>query len=132
MLRYLSSEWITALDDEATRAAADLAADLAGVTLVVEQRVVGAPDGDVAYVVTVDDGRVDVTSGTHPGGADLVLTADYATARALASGDVNAQQAFAAGTLKVAGRIDRLVAASRALAALQRGLTAVRERTTFD
>jgi putative sterol carrier protein len=132
VLRYLSPEWIAALDDEATRAATDLTGDLAGVTLVVEHRVVGAPEGDVAYVVTIRDGDVRVAGGPHRGGADLVLTADYATARALARGDVNAQQAFAAGMLKVAGRIDRLVAASRALAALQDGLAAVRARTTFE
>jgi putative sterol carrier protein len=128
--RYLSREWIDELD-RAASASTLLHEQLAGVTLVVEHRVTREAGGDVAYVIRIDDGRVRVEAGSSPD-ADIVLVADYDTARALARGDVNAQRAFAAGRLKVRGRIDRLVAHARALGALTAGLEAVRATTVFD
>ncbi|HEY7134983.1 MAG TPA: SCP2 sterol-binding domain-containing protein [Acidimicrobiia bacterium] len=130
MARYLSREWIDELD-RAASASTLLHEQLAGVTLVVEHRVTREAGGDVAYVIRIDDGRVRVEAGSSPD-ADIVLVADYDTARALARGDVNAQRAFAAGRLKVRGRIDRLVAHARALGALTAGLEAVRATTVFD
>jgi putative sterol carrier protein len=64
--------------------------------------------------------------------ADLVLVSDYETARALARGELNAQQAFAAGRLKVRGRLDSLVVHARTLAAAVAGVDEVRATTTFD
>jgi hypothetical protein len=128
--RFLSAEWITELDRAAARSSR-LVDDLAGVTLVVERRVQGGPLGDVAYVTRIEDGRVRFVAGPADD-ADLVLLSDYATARALARGELNAQQAFAAGRLKVRGRLDTLVAHARTLAAVDAGLDDVRATTLFD
>jgi hypothetical protein len=128
--RFLSAEWITELDRAAARSSR-LVDDLAGVTLVVERRVQGGPLGDVAYVTRIEDGRVRFVAGPADD-ADLVLLSDYATARALARGELNAQQAFAAGRLKVRGRLDTLVAHARTLAAVGAGLEDVRATTSFD
>ena len=100
--------------------------ELAGVTLVVERRVEGSPLGDVTYVTRIDGGRVRYLTGAAPD-ADLVLLSDYPTARALARGELNAQQAFAAGRLKLRGSLDTLVAHARTL-----GLDDVRATTSFD
>jgi putative sterol carrier protein len=128
--RYLSRAWIEELD-RAAAASSRLRDELAGVTLVVEQQVRGAPGGDVSYVARIDDGRVRIEAGPSPD-ADVVLVADFDTARALARGELNAQRAFVTGGLKVQGRIDRLVAHARALGALTVGLDAVRAATDFD
>ena len=128
--RFLSAEWITELDRAAARSSR-LVDDLAGVTLVVERRVQGSPFGDVAYVTRIDDGRVRFVAGSADD-ADLVLLSDYATARALARGDLNAQQAFAAGRLKLRGRLETLVAHARTLAAVGAGVDDVRATTSFD
>ena len=64
--------------------------------------------------------------------ADLVLLSDYPTARALARGELNAQQAFAAGRLKLRGSLDTLVAHARTLAAAGAGLDDIRATTSFD
>src|SRR5438270_5886303 len=93
--------------DLSTATSTQLTDDLAGVTLVVERQVHATPFGDVAYVTRIDDGRVRFVAGSADD-ADLVLVSDYATACALARGEVNAQQAFAAGRLKVRGRLDTL------------------------
>ncbi|MBV8950337.1 MAG: SCP2 sterol-binding domain-containing protein [Actinobacteria bacterium] len=130
MARFLSEEWIADLD-RAAAASSCLAEDLAGVSLVVERRVEGSPLGDVSYVTRIDDGTVRFLPG-RASDADLVLLSDYETARALALGELNAQQAFAAGRLKVRGRLDTLVAHVRSLAAAGAGLDAVRGTTTFD
>lgn len=130
MARFLSAEWIAQLD-RAASGSPRLAEDLAGVTLVVERRVEGSPFGDVSYVTRVDAGQVRFVPGPADD-ADLVLLSDYETARALARGELNAQQAFAAGRLKIRGGLDTLVTHSRTLAAVGVGLDAVRSDTTFD
>lgn len=131
MARFLSPAWIAELDAVAGERSAPLADALAGVTLVVERQVHGGPAGDVAYVTRIDDGRVRIESGSAAD-ADLVIVSDYATAAALARGELNAQQAFSAGRLKVRGRIDRLASQARALAAVDVGLDGVRASTAFD
>jgi putative sterol carrier protein len=128
--RFLSAEWIKDLD-RAASGSERLAGDLAGVTLVVERRVEGSPFGEVAYATRIADGRVRFVAGPAAD-ADLVLVSDYETARALARGELNAQQAFAAGRLKVRGRLDSLVVHARTLAAAVAGVDEVRATTTFD
>jgi SCP-2 sterol transfer family len=128
--RFLSDDWIAELD-RAAAASQRLAEELADVTLVVERRVEGSPLGDVTYVTRIDGGRVRYLTGAAPD-ADLVLLSDYPTARALARGELNAQQAFAAGRLKLRGSLDTLVAHARTLAAAGAGLDDVRAATSFD
>lgn len=130
MARFLSPEWVEALD-RAAATSPRVGEDLTGVTLVVERRVLGSPFGDVAYVTRIDGGRVRFREG-RADDADLILVSDYATARALARGELNAQQAFAAGRLKVRGGLDTLVAHARTLAAAEAGVDAVRADTSFD
>jgi hypothetical protein len=128
--RFLSDEWIDELD-RCAAGSSDLAAELAGVSLVVERRVSGGPFGDVAYVTRIEDGRVRFVAGPADD-ADLVILSDYPTACSLARGELNAQQAFAAGRLKVRGGLDMLVAHARTLAVAGVGLDGVRATTSFE
>jgi SCP-2 sterol transfer family len=130
-VRYLSPEWIAA----AGRAVAGddrLRAALAGVALVVEQRVTGGP-GDVVWHLTIGPDGVALCPGPadpdRP--ADLRLTTDYATAAAVASGTIGAQRAFVEGRLRVGGDLSLLMAHQRALAAVDDALAPVRARTTY-
>jgi putative sterol carrier protein len=122
MPRYLSPEWIEALD----RAAAAAGEVMPGVTLTVQQVV-----GDVSYHVTITDGRVRVHAGVAPD-ADVTFRQDAAVASAIARGERSAQAAFMAGELRVGGDLGVLMAHQPAFAALDDVFAAVRADTTFS
>jgi putative sterol carrier protein len=125
---FLSAEWVTALDDAARDVALPDAA--ATVSITVEQVVRDAPGGEARYHLRIEDGRARV----HPGPAaapDLRLFADYETAARLQRGEVNAQHALAAGSLKVQGRFAQLLRVDDALQALEDVFAPVRAATTY-
>jgi hypothetical protein len=127
--RFLSPEWLAEVDSALRTSPAVRVLARAG-PLTVEQRVTGAPDGDVAYHLTVDDAGARVRPGSAPR-ADVVLVVDYPAACALHDGTDNAQGALAAGRLALQGNPEAVLARSEALAALDDALGAVRARTTF-
>jgi SCP-2 sterol transfer family len=128
-VRYLSPAWIEAAGAAVARDDR-LGAALAGVTLTVEQVVTGAPGGDVVWSLAVEDGKVALIAGPAPR-SDLRLTTDYATAAAVAAGELGAQRAFVEGRLRVGGDLSLLITHQRALAAVDDALAGVRARTTY-
>ena len=66
MARFLSPEWIEEMNAELS--AGERTPD--GGRLVLQQVVTDGPDGDVAYAVEIDGGRVHVTSGRAAAPAD--------------------------------------------------------------
>src|SRR5438093_367842 len=90
---FLSDEWIAALDAAARATQVDAGdAD----SLAVEPVVRGVPGrGDVRYRVTCDTGVRAVTRSPDGESADVRIETDYATAVALARGQLNAQTALA-------------------------------------
>ena len=135
MARYLSEEWFAAATaalgagtahDTAPGAAAD---DV----LVVEQRVLDGPggvDGPVVWHVVVAGGTRSIHPGQHPS-PTVVFSQDYATAAAVASGELSAQEAFMTGRITMSGDAGALLAVAPALAGLTDALAAVRADTTF-
>jgi putative sterol carrier protein len=128
MAEFLSPEWVAALE-EAAAASQELQAAAAGVTLVVQQVVRRDGSKELRYFVEFDDGRVHVELGEAPH-ADLTLITDTGTARALASGTLNAQAALGAGRLELAGRLDALARHEDVIGALGDVFRTVRESTT--
>jgi putative sterol carrier protein len=127
MPRFLTPEWIAALD-----AAAREAAVPAGVRLTVQQIVTGDDAGgdDVRYHLVLDEGRLRVHPGEAPA-ADVTLVQTRDVAAALSRGELNAQQALEAGRLKLRGDIGRLAREGRALTAVEDVFAAVRAATTY-
>ena len=73
MAKYLSQEWL----DRQCELGRDLSPE-AGASAVVQHVVTGGPDGDVRYVLTVEDGIVTTAAlGADPD-ADVTLTTPYA------------------------------------------------------
>ena len=124
-MRFLSEEWVEAMNEAA--AGAEVPADAA---IVVGQQVSGTPVGDVSYRFAVGDGALRLTWGTTEG-ADITLLQDYATAVALARGELAAQQAVAEGRLKLRGDVGALVRNGPSLAAVAGVFRAVRDRTDW-
>ena len=89
-----------------------------------------APGGEIHYQVRLGGDGITVTPG-HDAPADLVLLTDYPTARRLHEGLTRAQDALAAGLLKVRGAPEQLGRRAEILAALDDAFAPVRARTTF-
>lgn len=128
MPEFLSREWIEALD--AAARAATLPADVAGVSIEVEQVVGDAPGGEIRYHLRLEDGRARVYSGPAAS-PHLRLIADYDMAGRIHRGELNAQQALAAGRLKVQGQFAHLLRADEALRSLEDVFAEVRAATTY-
>jgi hypothetical protein len=125
---FLSVEWIDALD--AAAQATTLPESAAEVSLTVEQVVRDAPAGEVRYHLSLEGRRARVRRGQAEA-PDLRLFAGYGIAARLQRGEITAQQALAAGSLKVQGRLQRLVQAGDALLALEDLFAPVRAVTTY-
>ncbi len=129
MVRFLSPEWIAALDGAAREATVP-----AGVRLTIQQIVTGDgagdDDGDVRYHLVLDEGRLQVVPG-EAAAADVTLVQTREVAAALSRGELNAQQALEAGRLKLRGDIGHLAREGKALGAMDDVFAAVRAVTSY-
>jgi putative sterol carrier protein len=130
MIRYLSLDWITALTTEV--AASDHMREIAethriGVTQVVSD----GPEGDVIYHLSVGDGHASFGAGpAEP--EDVKMEQDWDTAVAVATGELNAQEAFNGGRIRLYGDQQKLLDAQPVFGALDAVFATVRERTTYE
>lgn len=129
-MRYLSLEWIEALSREV--AASDTVAALSSEhSLGFTQVVTDGPEGDVVYHLQVGDGH----ASFGPGAAwpeDVRFVQDWQTAVAVATGQLNAQQAFMTGRIRLHGDQQKLAAGTPVFAALDAVFTTVREQTVYE
>ena len=129
MLRYLSLDWLDALGAEV--AASDRVREAAaGRSIAVTQVVTGGPEGDVMYHLNVEDGDASFGPGPAPG-EQVRMVQDWETAVDVATGAVNAQEAFVRGRIRVMGDAQRLIEAGPLFAALDSVFATVRERTEY-
>ena len=129
MIRYLSLEWLDALSAEV---AADAALqELAGRhTIGVTQVVTAGPEGDVTYHLQVGDGAA--TFG--PGAAypeDVKMEQTWETAVGVATGTLNAQEAFIKGRILLTCNQQKLLEAQPVFGALDAVFATVRDRTEY-
>lgn len=129
VIDYLSLAWIRELAAEV--AASPTMADLAtrhriGVTQVVKD----APEGDVTYHLVVADGRATFGAGAADP-EDVRMEQDHATAVAVATGELNAQEAFITGRILLFGDREALMGAQEVFAALDTVFSSVRRRTRY-
>jgi hypothetical protein len=129
MVRYLSLEWIDALT--AAVAASDEIAALAGEHEIgVTQVVTGGPEGDVVYHVQVGDGAAEFGAGAaFPEHVRMEQT--WETAVAVATGELNAQDAFIGGRILLTGDEQRLMSSQPVFRALDAVFATVRQRTEY-
>ncbi len=129
VVQYLSDEWISAVAQEiATDATIKVAAIEHSVSI--SQLVTGTPFGDVNYHLVCSDGVVHFKKGASP--SDVVFTQTYATAVGVATGNINAADAFINGHVRFQGDHQRLIDAQSLFAALDAVFARVRLRTAFS
>jgi hypothetical protein len=129
-VRYLSLAWIRELTREVAENAtlAELAEDH---TLGVTQVVSGGPEGDVTYHLQVGDGVAVFAAGAADP-EQVRIEQDWATAVAVATGELNAQEAFVTGKIRLYGDQQALLDAQPVFGALDAVFATVRDRTRYE
>jgi putative sterol carrier protein len=130
MIRYLSLDWIDALSDEV--ATSDELHSIAehhriGVT----QVVTNGPEGDITYHLSVGDGEARFGAGPADP-EDVKMQQDWETAVAVATGELNAQEAFIGGKILLWGDHQKLLESQAVFGALDAVFSTVRERTSYE
>lgn len=129
MSRYLSLDWI----DEVT-AAALASPELTGAardrSFGITEVVTGGPEGDVTYHLSVAGGAV--SFGAGPADPEHVrFVQDWDTAVGVATGTVNAQEAFLQGRIRLVGSQAAILDNQPVFAALDAVFRSVRDSTVY-
>ena len=129
-VRYLSLDWIRELTREV--AGSETLGALADEHAIgVTQVVTGGPEGDVTYHLQVGGGK----AGFGAGAADpehVRMEQDWDTAVAVATGELNAQEAFVTGRIRFSGDQQALMDAQPVFGALDGVFSTVRQRTRYE
>ena len=120
MADFLTDAWLDELEAAATGADVPPMPRLA-----LQQVVPDGPDGEVAYALVVEDGRVEVCRGRVEN-PDLVFTQDRATAEAIFLGELSAQAAFMQGRLRLGGDLRAVIDRAADLASVDDVFASVR------
>jgi putative sterol carrier protein len=129
VVRYLSLAWIDALSQEITNSD-ELAVLAASHEIGVTQVVTDGPEGDVIYHLRVGDGST--SFGTGPADSeDVRMEQSWTTAAAVATGELNAQEAFIKGLIRMTGSQQKLIDSQPVFAALDAVFSSVREHTEY-
>jgi hypothetical protein len=129
-VRYLSLAWIRELSAEV--AASDVLAAMShdhaiGVTQVVTD----GPEGEVTYHLQVGTGGAAFGAGSAEP-EHVRIEQNWPTAVAVATGDLNAQEAFVTGRIRLFGDQQALMDAHPVFAALDQIFASVRNRTRYE
>ncbi len=129
-VRYLSSQWITELSREVADSE-QLARLAATHSIGVTQVVTDGPEGTVTYHFEVRDGAARFGAGPADP-EDVRMEQDWDTAVAVATGELNAQEAFIGGRIRLTGNQQLLLESQPVFGALDAVFTTVRERTVYS
>lgn len=121
MSSFLSPAWLAQLT---TLAGGDQVGPDA---IVVQHRITGGPDGEIAFVIEIEGSRLRTRLGTDPN-AVATLTESYTTALALHRGEITPREAFLGGLIRMSGDMRRTIEAASGLSALDPVLTLLRAR----
>ncbi len=129
VIRYLSLEWLEALTAE-VEANEELQLLAQEYSIGVTQVVTGGPEGNVVYHLQVGDGIARFGAGDADP-EDVRMEQTWDTAVGVATGELNAQEAFIKGRILLTGSQQRLVESQPVFGALDAVFANVRERTEY-
>lgn len=126
MIRFLSAEWLSEAG-HALEASDPLPRD---VEMVIQQRVHNTPDGNTDYAMILSGRSITLEVGLVDD-PTVTFSQDWATAVAIARGEISAQAAFMTGKVSLGGNTSILVAEHDLLVDVDDLLADLRTRTTF-
>ena len=139
MPRFYSPEWIAAfneavagLDVAGVDTGASLAADSGSFTVLqLVRRPESGPEGELAVLLVVADGRLRLAAGAAGEAADVTVSLAYDDAVALSQGRLDPAEALGQGRIRVRGDLAVLVAGQALLAAAAGRLAPLQAATTY-
>ena len=107
-VKYLSEEWASSMT-EALNSSDDFKSAASGQQVKLQQVVTDAPDGgETKYYFTLEGGAAEISLG-ELADAEATLTQSYDTSVAIAKQELNPQNAFMQGKLKISGNMMKLM-----------------------
>ena len=107
-VKYLSEEWAGAVT-EALNSSDDFKKAATGQQAKLQQVVTDTPDGgEVKFYFKLEDGNAEVALGELTN-AEATISQNYETSVAMDKGELNPQNAFMQGKLKIAGNMMKLM-----------------------
>lgn len=122
-VKFLSEEWASAIT-EALGSSDDFKKAATGQQAKLQQVVTDAPSGEVKYYLDISDGSATVALGELDG-AEATITQNYDTGKAIAQRELNAQNAFMQGKLKIAGNMMKIMQLQGVISALDKATESV-------
>ncbi len=106
-VKFLSEEWAQQMTS-ALNSSQDFKTAAGSQQAKLQQVVTDAPEGEAKYYFQLDNGNAQVALGEIEG-AEATISQSYDTAAALNKQELNAQQAFMQGKLKITGNMMKLM-----------------------
>ena len=123
-VKFLSEEWANTMT-EALNSSEDFKKAASGQQVKLQQVVTDTPDGaEAKYYFTLDGGEATVGIG-ETSDAEATITQNYETAVAIVKEELNAQNAFMQGKLKVTGNMMKLMQLQGVFNAMPKAVTDV-------
>ena len=123
-VKFLSEEWAQEVTN-ALNASDDFQSAASGQAVKLQQVVTDTPDGGEAkYFFTLEGGKVQVGLGEITD-AEATLTQSYETAVAITKQELNPQNAFMQGKLKISGNMMKLMQLQGVFNAMPKAVTDV-------
>jgi putative sterol carrier protein len=106
-VKFLSEEWANTMT-EALNSSDEFKQAASGQQVTLQQVVTDAPDGEAKYYFKLDGGAANIGLG-EAADAEATITQNYETAVAIVKQELNAQNAFMQGKLKISGNMMKLM-----------------------
>lgn len=106
-VKFLSAEWTAAVTD-ALNSSPEFSKAAGGQRAQIQQVVTGTPDGETKYYFKLDGGKAEISLG-ELADPETTISQTYETATAINKRELNAQNAFMQGKLKISGNMMKLV-----------------------
>ena len=106
-VKFLTEEWAKTMTD-ALNSSDEFKSAASGQETKLQQVITDAPDGEAKYYFVLSDGNAEVSLG-ELSDADATITQNYETGVAIQKQELNAQQAFMQGKLKISGNMMKLM-----------------------
>ena len=106
-VKFLTDEWASAMT-EALNSSEEFKSAAGSQQVKLQQVVTDAPQGETKYYFELDNGTAKVATGELPD-AEATLTQNYETAVAITKQELNPQNAFMQGKLKITGNMMKLM-----------------------
>ncbi len=122
-VKFLTEEWAQTMT-EALNSSDEFKQAASGQQVTLQQVVTDSPEGEVKYYFKLDGGQAQVGLG-EAADAEATITQNYDTAVSIVKQELNAQNAFMQGKLKISGNMMKLMQLQGVFNAMPKAVSSV-------